>query len=156
VTRYTLSFEHVQRVEMSFEGLWRGLEDFVRHAENYIEPLQACRILEERDEDGGRLIRRRLDFGNFAFEDRVLMTFGRNLMISAPALGELPASLFEVHTKPLGPSVQELRFAYREGEGVTLPENLKTLRQQAWQDKDCRLIQRIQEEFGAGKAKGLG
>ena len=48
MSEYVLAYEHSVRVHMPFEAFYRGLEDFARRPQAYIETMKACAVLEEK------------------------------------------------------------------------------------------------------------
>lgn len=126
---------------------WLGIEDFARQPHRYIEALKASSIVEERKVGEKTCLIRRLDFGNFSFEDKVFLTCGRELLTQVESLAGYPASYFSIRV--VCAEQIELHFCYRETftEGISNNRQMQGIRSQAWEDKDRKFVKTITKRF---------
>lgn len=128
---------------LTVEGLWRGLEDFVRSPHEFVEPMAASTVREVAS-DEGVCLERELDFGNFRVRDAVRMLPPRSVSTLVPAAGEIPESRFDITVLEDGDTLR-LRFSYAEPHlpGVSDNSKLQGLRERAWLMKDRDVVRTI-------------
>ena len=148
MSEYVLAYEHSVRVHMPFEAFYRGLEDFARRPQAYIETMKACAVLEEKIVGTRRIFRRKVEFEKFSFEDIVTLRQEGELIEQVPAFGQMASSLYLVRVRKLSSDTICVTFTYRESDKVRLPEKLACLRHRAWTEKDQKLVEQIQSTFG--------
>ena len=145
---YELVLEHRVPVKLTQKGFVLGLLQLARHPQNYIDSLEGCEILEEKEEDSKKVFRRKLQFPSFSFEDVVSVTDAGEFIEEVPAIGEMSSSSFSICYKEQSSEAGDALFAYHEKEKTALPDNIKKLRESAWIAKDKQFIEKLEAQFG--------
>lgn len=128
---------------LTVEGLWRGLEDFVRRPHEFVESMSAS-VVHEVSTDDGLCFDRELDFGNFKVHDAVRMHPTHSVSTHVPAAGDISESRFDIVVVQDGGELK-LRFSYAEPHlaGVSDNPKLQGLRERAWLMKDRDVVRTI-------------
>ena len=130
------------------QALSRALAAFARRPHFFLEHVRACTVSEGRDDLGRLVLCRKLDFGNFVFQDEVLFVSPLQTVYCVPELEQTPASTFSIRVDPGEPL--RISFTYREDIKAGLSDNfhVMTLRKNAWKAKDRDVIGRILARIG--------
>lgn len=142
--------EHIVRIGaigFTRDMLWRGLEESVRHPENFIEHMESSSILAEEEKDDGLHLSRNIDFGAAVFHDEVVLTPKESIKTIVEAGENWPASIFTIKIEEPEEGQLFVRFIYEEEarpNDVQHPMMLQ-IRRQAYEAKDQHLIEAIQE-----------
>lgn len=140
-------FEHTiaipKKKGVTREKLWAAVTDYARHPENYVDAMEKSSVLSETKGERRVALKRRIDFGNFAFEDTVTLIHGEKMINTVPAMENCPASFFAITLENI--EGLQLKFTYREvfTPGVTNNPQIMAIRSQAWKQKDEAFVQKI-------------
>lgn len=125
--------------------LREGLRAFAMTPEKFIDGLERSEVQVLGDDGHLCRLSRRLDFGNFAFEEKVLLREGDEFLESVAATEQFPASTFRIRMEPLEDSGFVMRFTYRQ-DAAQWPhqtEQIAQIRTDAWKSKDIGWLRRV-------------
>lgn len=147
MSEYVLAYEHSVQANMTLEAFCRGLEDFARRPQAYIETLKGVVLIEEKSDGARCVIRRKIEFETFSFEDTITLTPGGEMIEKIAPFGQTAGSLYLVRGERLSHDSIRVTFTYRESDAEHLPEKLARLRHLAWAQKDRKLLDQIKDTF---------
>lgn len=137
--------------------LWRGLVRRAEQPTEFVMGLEGYAVRSRGETASGAWLERRLDFGNFAVEDRVELTPMTDSFTRAAAGPGWPASTLAIRIEEPQPEALYLRFVYEFDDGAANDADVGVeaaqtlaLRRQAYYSADLDTVQRIRELAEAG------
>ena len=150
--------EHIIRAsipELSFvltrEELARGIADFARHPENFIDEVSGSRLTTPEKPGktpGSVTFSREISFGTLRFVEEIELSADGNYHAHNDADGPRPASDFRIEIEEPEKGSLFLRFTYHEDRETPLKESaqeaqISQLRRLAYESKDRSILVKI-------------
>ena len=138
----TLSAESADRVNE--DALWNGLVRFVRNPEKYSEQIRSSRVTSAASDRPDCVFERVLDFGSHRVSDCVYLDAAeRRIEFHVHAAKDYPASKLSMRILRSAGGLPSVTFTYYALSEPQLPEALRPLLLQAWENKDKDLLEQI-------------
>ena len=130
---------------MTQAQLWRWLEWFVRHPNDFTEAMEASHVEESLDEQGRSVLKRELDFGSMKVNDKVIIEVGRCIRTEVAANEHWAAGAFTITVvQPKENGSVFLKFTYEEDRDEPMGDDMiSNLRRKAYEQKDRDMVDLI-------------